>query len=317
MSVPVLLIIFNRPELTRRTLEAIARAKPQTLLVAADGARFPEELDRCEQARELIRRIDWNCDVITNFSDTNLGCGIRVYTAIDWAMSQHEELIILEDDCIPSTSFFRFCEELLAYYRDDKRVMHIGGNNFQFGHNKTPYSYYFSKYFHVGSFATWRRAWKYFDWSIGQWPILKEAGLVQSICSDPHEQRYWTNVFEHVHRGRRDIWDYQWTFTCWAQNGLAITPSSNLVTNVGTGPDATHTKDASRLFNLPSSEIQEIEHPPFVIRNHLADEYAFLNNYGGRQMKEADAWPARWKKKVRPLSLPIRAARKVWRLVNS
>jgi hypothetical protein len=317
VSVPVLLIIFNRPEMTRRALEAISRSKPKTLLVAADGARFPEEAERCDQARELVKSVDWECDIRTNFSDINLGCGIRVYTAIDWAMSQFEELIVIEDDCVPAKSFFMFCEEMLAYYRNDERVMHIAGNNFQFGNNKAPYSYYFSKYFHVASFATWRRAWKHFDWRINQWPALKESGMVQSLCSDPHEQQYWTKVFDSVYGGRQDIWDYQWTLSCWAQNGLAIIPNLNLVTNIGVGPDATHTKEAIPLLNLPSAEMSDIEHPPFMVRNHVADEYAFLNNYGGRRMREAAAWPARLKQKLIPVGLPIRAARKLWRMASS
>lgn len=317
MSVPVLLVIFNRPELTRRALEAIARVKPQTLLVAADGPRFPEEVSLCEQTRDLIRNIDWDCQVHTNFAETNLGCGIRVYTAIDWALSQFEELIILEDDCIPSMSFFRFCEELLAYYRDDQRVMHISGNNFQFGNNPAPYSYYFSKYFHVASFATWRRAWKHFDWRIDQWPIMKKNRLVESVCSDPYEQQYWTNIFDTVFKGRPDIWDYQWTFACWAQNGLSIIPSTNLVTNVGYGIDATHTKDLIPTLNLPYVEIQEIQHPPLVTRNYLADEFTFLNNYGGNALRQANKWQAKLRKKLRFISLPLRGIRKVWRLVNS
>ena len=198
MSVPVLLIIFNRPELTRRTLEAIARAKPQSLLVAADGPRSAEEVDRCEQARALIRNVDWECDITTNFSDTNLGCGIRVHTAIDWAMSKYEELIILEDDCIPSTTFFRFCEELLSYYRDDERVMHISGNNFQRGLRRTEYSYYFSKITHAWGWATWKRAWKHFDWDMASWPEFKREGLIESFCDDPYERKYWTDIFDHT-----------------------------------------------------------------------------------------------------------------------
>jgi hypothetical protein len=317
MSVPVLLIIFNRPELTRRALEAIARAKPQTLLVAADGARFSEEVDRCEQARELIRSVDWNCDVSTNFSDTNLGCGIRVYTAIDWAVSQHEELIILEDDCIPSTSFFTFCEELLVYYRNDKRVMHISGNNFQRGISRTEYSYYFSKITHAWGWATWKRAWKHFDWNMTSWPEFKREGLLESFCDDPYELKYWTSIFDQTYAGAPDVWDYRWNYACLSQNGLALLPSKNLVSNIGYGSDATHTQGEAHFMNLPTEDIVDIKHPPFVVRDKAADQYTFDHNFGGNAMRQADTWSARLKKAIRPVSLPIRAARKVWRLVNT
>lgn len=317
MSVPILLIVFNRPELTRRALEAIAQAKPTTLLVAADGPRFTEEQERCEQVRDLIGAINWGCDVRTNYSDINLGCGIRVYTAIDWAMSQFEELIILEDDCLPSSSFFRFCEELLAYYRDDERVMHISGNNFQQGIKRSEYSYYFSKTTHAWGWATWKRAWKHFDWDMKRWPEFKREGLLESWCDDFYELKYWTNIFDQTYAGAPDIWDYRWNFACLSQSGLCVLPSKNLVSNVGTGMDATHTRDDAHFMNLPTGHIGEITHPPYVVRHRTADRYTFDHNFGGEALRQADAWPAKLKRRIRATALPIRAARKLWRIANS
>lgn len=317
MTVPVLLIIFNRPELTRQVLEAIARVKPKTLLVAADGPRFSEEAALCEQTRKLINRADWGCNIRTNFSDTNLGCGVRVYTAIDWAMSQFEELIILEDDCIPEPSFFYYCRSLLEYYRHDERIMHISGNNFQAGQSRTKYSYYFSKYTHAWGWATWKRAWRHFDWQMKSWPDLRKQGLVETFCNDEYEQKYWNEILDRMHEGAPDVWDYQWNYACWSQNGLAILPNKNLVSNIGVGEDATHTRGGSPFMNLPTQAILEISHPPFVNRNREADQYTFDHNFGGEAMKEADAWQSRLKKQLRPLSLPFRAARRFWRWLSS
>jgi hypothetical protein len=317
VTVPVLLIIFNRPEMTRRALEAISRAKPETLLVVADGARFPEEVGRCEQARELIKSVDWECDVRTDFSDINLGCGIRVCTGIDWAMSQFEELIILEDDCVPSASFFKFCEELLDYYRNDERVMHISGNNFQQGIKRTEHSYYFSKVTHAWGWATWKRAWEHFDWEMKSWPEFKSEGLLESWCDDEYELKYWTDIFDETYAGAPDIWDYRWNYACLSQNGLSLIPSKNLVTNVGTGLDATHTQGEAHFMNLPTEEINQINHPPFVVRHKAADGYTFAHNFGGDGLRQAHALPARLKKKLRPVSFPIRAARKLWRMASS
>ncbi|MEN2383889.1 MAG: hypothetical protein KA716_33360 [Gloeotrichia echinulata DEX184] len=149
LSTPIGFFIFNRPDLTAQVFEAIRQTKPHKLLVVADGPRFPEEEEKCLKTREVIKSVDWDCEVLTNFSEINLGCKYRVYSGLDWVFSQVEEAIILEDDCLPTPSFFYFCQTLLQRYRDDERVMHISGNNFQFGQSRTPYSYYFSKYNHI------------------------------------------------------------------------------------------------------------------------------------------------------------------------
>ena len=161
LKTPVAFIIFNRPSLTQIVFNTIRQAKPKQLFVIADGARFPEEKEKCQQARDIIRQVDWDCEVLANYSDVNLGCGKRISSGISWVFEHVEAAIILEDDCLPHLSFFRYCENLLDYYRDDERVMAIGGDNFQDGNKKTPYSYYFSKYPHVWGWATWRRAWKH------------------------------------------------------------------------------------------------------------------------------------------------------------
>jgi hypothetical protein len=314
---PVLLVIFNRPEHTRRALDAIRIAKPETLLIAADGPRSGAEAELCDQTREVIRQVDWPCTVLTDYSSKNLGCGVRVYTGIDWALTQFEEVIVLEDDCIPELSFFRFCDELLEHYRDDERVMHISGNNFQAREPSTTYSYYFSKYTHAWGWATWRRAWRHFDWAMKEWPELKKRGLVEGMCDDPYERRYWTEIFDRMSVGVRDVWDYQWTYSCWARSGLTILPAVNLVSNAGSGPDATHTKDESPYLNRPTREIGAISHPPHVHRDHRADAYTFANNFGGNAMTQADSLAARFRRGLRPVTLPWRAIKKIWRMAAS
>ena len=142
MKTPVAFLIFNRPETTARVLEEIARARPPKLLVVADGPRAdrPGEADLCRAARAVLSRVDWPCEVLTNFSETNLGCRRRVSSGLDWVFEEVEEAIVLEDDCLPHPSFFPFCEELLERYRADERVMAVSGDNFQQGRRRTPYS---------------------------------------------------------------------------------------------------------------------------------------------------------------------------------
>jgi len=166
--------------------------------------------------------------------------------------------------------------------------MHISGNNLQHDRSRMEYSYYFSKYTHIWGWASWRRAWKYYDVDIKTWPEFKKQGMISANCEDIHEQKYWTDIFDHVCSGVVDTWDYQWLYTCWSQNGLSILPSTNLVSNIGFGEDATHTLGDSPLANIPTSDIWDIKHPPYVVRNKHADMYAFDNHFGGRYMKQAN-----------------------------
>jgi len=294
LSTPVAFLIFNRPDLTQIVFEAIAQAKPKRLFVVADGPRFAAEAEKCAQARAIIKRVDWECDVFTNYSDKNIGCGRRVASGIEWVFSEVEEAIFLEDDTLPDASFFPYCEVLLEHYRHDERIMTINGNNFQSGRSKTEYSYHFSKYCSCWGWASWRRAWKHYDYEMKTWPAFKQAGMMKMICADPHEQQFWTRLFDSMYENPVgiDTWDHQWKYACWSQNGLAIEPSVNLVANIGLGrPDASHTTGHNPLLAELSEtqELWEIRHPKFVVRHRDADTYIFDYIIGGKQMKENDA----------------------------
>lgn len=313
MRTPVLLVIYKRPDLTRRALEAIAAARPPLLLVAADGPRSESDAEACARTREVVARFESPCEVETEYALANLGCGIRVHTAISWALSRHEELVILEDDCLPNASFFRFCDEMLDFYRDDERVMHVSGDNFVGPALSGPYGYYFSRYTHASGWATWRRAWRHFDWSIRRWPELRAAGLLESLFSDPCERRYWAAIYDRLVEGDREIWDYQWNLAMWSQAGLAALPAVNLVLNDGSGPDATHTKDPLRWPR--TAEIGLIQHPPFVVRNHRADTFTFENNFGGSQLRAMETPRSRLRRAISPYLGPARAVKRLLRRV--
>jgi hypothetical protein len=291
LSTPVAFIIFNRPDTTERVFEAIRQAKPLKLLVVADGPRTdrPGEVEKCVATRAVIDRVDWECEVLTNYSDINLGCKRRVSSGIDWVFSVVEEAIILEDDCLPAASFFQFCQTLLEKYRHDNRIMHIDGTNLQFGQTRTPYSYYFSKYSGIWGWASWRRAWQNYDVGLKSWEEFKISQAIESVHINPYEQKYWSEILDRVYQGKIDTWDYQWNYACWSQGGLAAVPEVNLITNIGFRPDATHTHHDSHLAALPLSEISQIEHPRFVIAHREADKYIFDIAMGGKEMAEADS----------------------------
>ncbi len=299
-STPVAFIIYNRPDLTQQVFAAIRRARPLRLLVIADGPRTSADTAKCQAARAVVQAVDWPCEVRTHFSEKNLGCGRRPATGIDWVFSQVEEAIILEDDCLPAPSFFHFCECLLKRYRQDLRIMHISGDNYQLGQPRTEAAYYFSKYTHSCGWATWRRAWKFYDYELKSWEAFKAAGLLRAICPDPVEAAHWDRKLTPIARQERDdAWDYQWTYAVWTQGGLSILPAVNLISNLGFRSDATHTRVPSRWGNLPVGEIEELVDPPFVVQNREADRFTFDEMMGGRHQRERHTWSYRLAKPVR------------------
>ncbi|MCA2940318.1 MAG: glycosyltransferase family 2 protein [Microcystis sp. M113S1] len=283
LTTPIAFLIFNRPDTTARVFEAIRQAKPPKLLVVADGLRpdRADDIEKCKAARAIIDGVDWDCEVLTNYSDVNLGCKSRVSSGLNWVFDTVEEAIILEDDCLPHPSFFQFCEELLEYYRHDQRIMVISGDNFQFGRKRTEYSYYFSRYNHIWGWASWRRAWQYYDLKMKLWQEISDGSWLESILGETQAVKYWTKIFQTAYDNKVDSWDYGWTFACWIQNGLTILPNVNLVSNIGFGADATHTSRAIQsVVNNPVREMSfPLQHPPFITRHFEADRFTWENIY--------------------------------------
>jgi hypothetical protein len=279
---PVLLVIFNRPETTRLVFEAIRKVKPPRLYIAADGPRkgVNSDIINCREARKIVERVDWECKVETLFRDKNLNCGVGPSSAFTWFFEREEEGIILEDDCLPSQSFFWFCQELLERYRHDTRVMHIGGNNFLNGWKKDEdYSYYFSRSGHIWGWATWRRAWGKFDYKINNYDEVKRNGLFNYFFLNPLEKAYRLRKLDKTISGNGNVnwWDYQWDFARYSNSGLSIVPNTNLVRNIGFGDLATHTKNIdSKGAGLEALDIEfPLRHPPFMIRDIVSDSRYF------------------------------------------
>jgi hypothetical protein len=281
LKTPIVLIIFNRPDLTELAFERIAAVKPAQLFIVADGPRSNDEADKCRAARAVVEKINWPCEVAKNYSESNLGCGHRPASGISWAFEQVERAIILEDDVIPHPTFFRFCDELLEKYDNDQRIMQVCGHNYQLGRKRGPYSYYFSRHsICAGGWATWRRAWKHFDFKMTLWPTLKKTSFLLDVLGDESLVEKWKKMLDTAHSGiptsptakSTDYWDFQWNFAIWSQSGLAIFPNQILVSNVGYRADGTHTKSTNQWSNLPVEEMKfPLRHPPCIVRNREAD----------------------------------------------
>jgi hypothetical protein len=277
LKTPVAFIIFNRPDTAERVFSEIAKARPPKLLVIADGPRLdrPGEIEKCSASRAIIDRVDWPCEVLTNYSEINLGCKNRVSSGIDWVFSQVEEAIILEDDCFPNGSFFSFCEEMLDHYRHDERIGMIAGTNFLDNKFEFSDSYYFSRYMSIWGWATWRRAWQNYDREIRYWPKLKQSRFLQSRFFAKDEQKYWLKVLDRVYAGVIDTWDYQWVLHNWTNSRLSIVPTVNLISNIGFRSDATHTANASIYSCLDTQRLAfPLSHPQRMYVNAIADSYS-------------------------------------------
>jgi hypothetical protein len=243
-DVPVVMIVFNRPSTTSRVFEVIEEIRPSKFLVIADGARDDRAADiaHCAQVREIVSRVDWPCDVYTNFSDVNLGCQERVISGLDWVFTLVEEAIILEDDCLPDASFFPFCRELLRRYRGDARVAAISGSNLLEAQSQGSDSYRFSKLGGIWGWATWRSEWRRYDRRLTDWPRARQERILQEIFDDSRAVAYWSRIFDAMYEGNgSSIWDYQWLYTRLMNNSVTAIPRVNLVTNIGFGAGSTHT----------------------------------------------------------------------------
>jgi hypothetical protein len=299
---PILFLIFNRPELTAKVFAWIKLVRPSHLYVAADGPRVGrhEDVAACDEARQIATKIDWPCELHIRFRDKNLGARVAVGDAIDWFFEKEEEGIILEDDCVPDLCFYRYCTELLERYRDDTRVMSISGDRSFAPISRNGESYSFSRFPLIWGWATWRRAWKKFD--VERFHQADHRKVIRSVRDEPNFVRSWTGIFDAVLRKEVDSWGYIWTFSVWANSGLTVVPNVNLVTNIGFGPQATHTVDENdHRSNVAAHSIEDpLVHPNLLSTDPDLDNLIIRDVHG-----------------IGPvLSLPRRAVRKVKRMLT-
>lgn len=278
MNVPVLYLVFNRPIHTKQSFHELRKLKPRYLYVGADGAREGNKSDEvnCAQVRKIVKEIDWECTPHFLFNDQNLGTKVAVSNAINWFFKNVEEGIIMEDDCIPDPSFYSFAEEMLQLYRNDERIMHINGTNFLKGKRLVKEStYYFSNFCHVWGWASWRRAWDKYDVAMKDFQSIPRKDLIESISDDPRVSGYWYGCLDAVYRGKIDTWDFQWYYAFWKNKGYAITPSMNMVSNIGFDMAGTRTVSKfNRFSKMKRFPMRKIVAPEKVVKDSRADTYA-------------------------------------------
>lgn len=259
IKVPVLFLVFNRPDTTAAVFHEIRKAQPLRLYISGDGPRKNKagESEKVAEVRKIVNEVDWPCEVKLLLREENLGCKHAVSSAITWFFEQEEYGIILEDDCLPSQSFFKFCEEMLLRYVDSLDIWHISG--FTLVDFKTPFNYRYSRLIPIWGWATWKRAWRHYDINMEGFDINR-TDIYEPFLNYKNKVK---NTFYDQFKNGIDTWDIQWAYTCVANRAISIIPNISLIKNIGFNSDATHTlKGKKEEILVEKNEIiWPIKHP--------------------------------------------------------
>jgi hypothetical protein len=278
-DIPVLIIVFNRPDLAIQAIRAIKQIKPAKIYIAGDGPRTGVEGEAkiCLESRDVVlKEIDWDCQVQTLFQEVNLGCALGVSTAINWFFRHEEMGIILEDDCIPGESFFSFCRTLLLHYKDDEEVMHIAGFNDQNNIQRGDGSYFFSNFPIIWGWASWRRAWQHYDFNVENIDSNFKSFTRSAFYGNKDAAERWLGLLFY---NLDSTWDYQWDYSIFRRKGLCISPNVSLIKNIGFDERATHTLKPVTGTESEVGIMTEIIHPSKKAPDPLADKLTISKKF--------------------------------------
>lgn len=279
LEVPILFLVFNRLDTTILVFSAIKKIQPSKLYIASDGPREsrPEEIKAVNDVREfLLSNIDWDCEILTLFNVSNLGCKKSVSNAINWFFDQEEMGIVLEDDCLPSQSFFQYCQELLYKYEHDQRIFLITGYNKQNEWKVTENDYFFSNLGGIWGWASWRRAWEHYDVNLSDIDyFISQDGFQKSLGNYLGDLKQHM-IYNSVIRDNVDTWAMQWGYARHKNNALTCIPSFSLIKNIGFGENATHTFGDNLDGVVDHEIIFPLRENHFIVSDESYDELLFL-----------------------------------------
>lgn len=299
LEIPVVFIIFNRPDLTRRVWERIRAAQPHYLYIVADAPRLnkPLDVDLVEKTREVVAHVDWPCQVIRDYAIENEGDFYRTKMALDLAFQAHDRLIYLEDDCLPDLSFFSFCESMLNRYAGHETIAYINGSNLNWGLSPVSSDYYTSRYMLPWGYGLWKSSWDLCKSDLSYWtnPITRSIVLEQfpdhslehslSPFNAIRERIFWSQLFDDFYEKyespqatlRKTALDYYLKLALWANKKIAITPRVNLVENIGFGSAATHTDVVNKSHKIPAKylDINDLKHPVSLDLDEAYEDWTY------------------------------------------
>lgn len=283
---PVVIFIYNRKKETSILLKKLSKFKFTNVIFIFDGPKKNKiDQQKCRELQNMIYNLNWKCKILKIKSKNNLGLKKRVSTGLNKVFKLYDRAIILEDDCIPNTSFFKFCEKFLDKYKNNKKIAGITGNNFQKDEIKE--TFYFSKFSSIWGWATWRRVWKTYDIKIKFWNKYKHSEEWKNTCNDPTERIFWNKIFDKVYKNEINSWAYSNQLCNWYYDRLTIVPKFNLIRNIGFSKEATNTKKAYQIYfpKVKNLKLKKIIYPKHVEANKKADRFDFLFVYGGNSLK--------------------------------
>lgn len=288
-DIAVLMLFFNRPDSLRVVFNQVRKARPSRLFLFQDGPRRAEDLPAIKACRKVVEEIDWECDVHRNYQEKNLGCMTAGFTSHRWAFSLADKCIVLEDDVVPTMSFFQFCKEMLDRYENDERITMISGYNMDEVTKDVPYDYFFTSAFSIWGWASWARV-------VNQWD---EKYL---FMDDPYDMRLLRNLIDRRHIKKdfiatcqlhRQSGVPQFETIFWASmlfnSGLAVMPAKNMISNVGATDESAHysafktlPRGIRRQFTMKSHDLQfPLRHPHHVIEDVTYKERMYRYNAWG------------------------------------
>ncbi|RDU59112.1 methyltransferase FkbM [Helicobacter marmotae] len=283
---PILLIVYKRVDTLKAICQVLQKVQPKTLYIASNAPKNSQEANKVKEVRAFLESaFTWQCELKTLYRDSHLNAKCSISSAISWFFSLEERGIILEDDCLPSLSFFRFCDECLEKYNNTSQVFMISGwSALDFAPHQTTKTlspkaslkedYYFSKYNHIWGWASWARAWGQYQLEFSDFKA--EFKALHNFCN-MREKRAWHKIFKLYARGQIDTWDYPWTYSIWKNNGLCIYPKDNMIQNIGFNrDDAAHTKGDCKFAQMPTYELHfPLKHPTTIAQNKALDKLNF------------------------------------------
>lgn len=294
-DVAVLLIFFNRPDKLEKVFEEVRKARPSRLFLYQDGSRSDSDKPAVEQCRRIVGNVDWECDVRQLYQERNYGCNPSEFIAQKWAFSMADKCIVLEDDDVPSQSFFPFCKEMLDRYEHDERITMVAGFNSDELTPGVPDDYFFTSVFSIWGWASWRRVVDKWD---EHYTFLDDAYTMRLLGDLVRQRRLRSDIIpmcrDHRAAGRAFYESIFWA-SMLLEGGLAVMPTRNLVNNIGVTDDSTHFSGSvrtmprriARMFTMPRYELQfPLRHPRHVIENVAYKDSVY----------RANAWGHPWRK---------------------
>ena len=278
MKIPVVVIIFNRPDKAKKLYKSLGNYKPDKLFIISDGPRIHvlKDKEKVKKTREIFKNIDWKCKVLINYSDKNLGSRDRIVSGLNWVFQKVEKAIILEDDCIPSKEFFPFMEKMLDRYRANLKIGSVCGSNFFNFKTKYKENYFFSKYQHCWGWATWKNRWQKFDGNLKTLDKIKKNKFLKSYLGSYKAYLYWHWILDRVKNGKMNSWAYTWAYTGFINKYLHVHPKKNLIKYIGYDNSATNTKNKPK-YNLKITNNSKFRfpstHPSKILVNNIYDRY--------------------------------------------